>query len=102
MKTKYYFSIGEEENCYTLDYHLDSAKDKELTEIELYEAIPYKDPNYFWCSEVGEVGEKGECGKMCDYYKPKNGKNGICQSYGIYLYETGNKIKFNVLTGKRI
>ena len=89
---KYYFRKNDE-RCYTKEYHLDWMKDNELTEMEVYEAVPEHGTGMFTCAEFGEIGEVGEgCGKMCDMYQPRNGKNGICKSYRTPYGQTDKKI----------
>lgn len=92
---KLYFATLDSEMCHTLDYHLDDAKENGLSEIELYEAIPDNDKEYFFCRAVGECAVKGDCGKHCEEYDPRNGKFGICRYKGK-CYTPGNKLIFKV------
>jgi len=42
--------------------------------------------------EMGTAGDKSECCKsQCDYYTPRNGKNGICEFRGT-LYDHGGEV----------
>ena len=82
-KPKLYFSVIDAEICYTLEYHLDNARMDSISEIELFEAIPDKDKEYFFCKAIQECGIKGDCGKHCGEYEPRNGKSGICNHKGI-------------------
>jgi hypothetical protein len=43
-----------------------------------------------YCS-IGEEGEifEPECGRYCEWYQPRNGKNGICKSLRWSLLPTG-------------
>ena len=78
-KSKYYCEKPDSENCYTIDHFYDQLKDNDLPQMQIYPAIIEHDIDYFWCDEFQEIGETGEsCGKLCDKYKPRNGKNGKC------------------------
>lgn len=104
-RPKLYFRNEDSEECYTLDWHLEDARDEELEKIELFEAIPDKDKRYFYCrsfSEVCEVGQDFEpCGNGCDGYEPRNGKFGICK-HKTHCHTWGEKINFDVKTGRII
>lgn len=91
--TKFYFETEHSEWC----YHLDYFKAMGLDEMELFEAIPERIAGIGWCKEFQEVVETGGCGKVCDSYNPKNGKNGICLHKKSTLFTHGEKvtIKFN-------
>jgi hypothetical protein len=93
---KFYFKTENSEMCYTLDYHLAKAKDEGLTEIELFEAVPIKDNNFFWCRAVDQIAEHGSCGKACFAYQPCNGKSGKCQFKQNTMFEAGKKVKFEI------
>lgn len=93
-KDKYYFINEDAESCYPLSFHIELAKHENLETIELIEAIPdFDNPDFIWCSFVGEAGEKTECNKTCDEYIPVKGKG--CKHKGK-LYEYGEKVKFIV------
>ena len=49
---------------------------------------------FFWCSKWNEVGERGDgdCGAECQYYQPRNGKNGICLHWRHSFVETGRMV----------
>jgi len=89
---KYYFQKYDSA-CYTLDYHKDFMKFNNIKTLELFEAKRITDTDYFFCKEFQEIGEvNGTCGKMCDKYKPNNGKSGRCKSYGFTYEQTEKKI----------
>ena len=94
--SKYYFEKSNYyENCYTLDYWIQAVED-EGRDIVLIEAKMVTGDGTFYCSEFGEVGYTGDsdCGIACDYYKPRNGKNGRCKfSKNCYEPKEGGKIK---------
>jgi hypothetical protein len=76
---KYYFETQDSEKCYTIDYFYEQLSD-DLPEMTIYPAKIMYGSDYFYCQEYGEMGEKGEgCGRFCDFYKPRNGKNGRCR-----------------------
>jgi len=90
MKQKYYFEDEYSEICYTADYFLENTED-DVTEIEVFEAIPEKDTGFYWCKHFQDVGDKteGTCGKGCAYYTPRNGKSGCCKYYSNITYSHG-------------
>jgi hypothetical protein len=93
-KTKYYFEDGNSEICYQKDYFLDSMRFDGFTEIEVYEAIPERRTDAFWCKNHWFCGDdsKDTCGKQCKQYSPRNGKSGCCKSYTTRLFYHGEKI----------
>jgi len=92
--SKYYFQ-KDDEICYTLDYHRDYMNYNNLESLELFEGKRQKTDGFFYCTEFSEVGEVGEsCGKQCEKYQPRNGKNGICKHYGFLYEQTEKKITF--------
>lgn len=93
---KYYFLTELSEMCYTLDYHLTDAKEQGLTEIELFEDVPVKDDDHFWCKERELHEEHGYCSKHCKEYQPCNGKSGKCRFKQNTMFEHGKKVKFEV------
>ena len=95
MKTeKLYFENEDANICYPLQHHLERAKEEELKEIELFEAIPSKEKDYIWCLELETVGDKSECNKDCHYYKV-SGQSKICDFRGK-LKDFGELVKFKV------
>lgn len=96
-KSKFYFR-EDDECCYTVESHLEYMKENCINEMKVFEAERETKSDYFWCKYYGETGEVGEgCGKMCDEYKPLNGKNGRCYHYG-FCYEPTEKfiiLKYN-------
>ena len=79
---KYYFEKGDCELCYTKQHFMEVMEERGITEIEVFPAIIEYGTDYFYCQEHGESGMSGEgCGKFCDFYKPRNGKNGRCRHH---------------------
>lgn len=77
---KYYFENLDSENCYSLDYFKEKMAEEEITEMQVFPAKMVKGKEYFWCDEYFEVGiTKESCGKSCEGYTPRNGKNGRCK-----------------------
>lgn len=84
-----YFKKGEEEMCYGLATIKDEMRMDGIKELEVIEAEIDRGTGMFWCMELQEIGDKADsgCGKMCDSYKPRNGKNGICKHHrNTYSY----------------
>lgn len=103
---KYYFRDIEDEHCFQKEYWLSEMKAEKLEELDLFEANPTWENDFFYCKAISEVCEKGECGKQCNDYAPRNGNSGCCKHFGK-LYEIGEevtlyingKIKSNDKTG---
>lgn len=93
---KYYFFNKDDETCYQKESIIDLMKMDGLTEATVIEAKRVKHDGYFYCRENGVVGETGECGRICNDYKPRNGKSGICKHYGN-LYEATDKTYYITL-----
>lgn len=91
---KYYFQDEDSEHCYTKDYFIREMEETGLKEMKVLEAVKGGvDKDFIWCKETDTCGEKSECGRMCDDYKPRNGKNGICIHRGIlYSYSYGKEV----------
>jgi hypothetical protein len=91
---KYYFTKKQPGFCYTLEYWKQEMEEAQINTLELVEAIitPAKDAEgWFYCKIHGEVGE-GNCGKVCEEYKPRNGKSGRCRHHRN-MREPGSKTK---------
>lgn len=93
MSTKYFYEL-EGEMCYPLDAIKDMIRFDGLKEKEVWSAKRITGESFAWCIENGCPIERGDgnCGMMvCEDYKPRNGKNGICKHQG-YCYEATEKI----------
>ena len=79
-KYRYYFEVGNWENCFDLDYYKDRIIDGEKS-IDLVGAVIDYGGDSLWCVTQGEMIERGDndCGKMCSFYQPRNGKSGMCK-----------------------
>lgn len=85
---KRYFFQKHDENCYTLDYHLQYMKDNHIKEMDVYLAKRETKSDYFFCKHFQECGQRGECGKNCEAYSPRNGKTGVCKHFVYTYYKT--------------
>jgi len=87
----YYFR-KDDEWCYPLKVQKDFMKKNGLNEMEVYKAVRDVGEGFFTCIEYVEIGESSDsCGKQCDKYNPRNGKNGICKHHRN-TYSHGEKI----------
>lgn len=93
---KFYFESIDETMCYTLDYHIDNAKENGLDKIKLVEAVPEKDPHFVWCTHGGDVVDRSDCRKAdCELYEPNKSGRGACIHRGK-IYRHGEEVEFNV------
>ena len=92
-KPKLYFRKEDSTWCHTTDYFRSDIMDEGVTEMQVYEAIPDKSKEYFWCGAVDEAYIQGEgsCGRDCDSYTPCNGKSGKCK-FKTYCYIHGDLV----------
>lgn len=97
--SKYYFckyvfyddDIGDE-FCYELKTIIKEAKELGLKKVEVIEAEADTGIGFFYCDMFNFCGEVGEgCGKECEAYKPRNGKNGRCVHSGHCYSRTDKK-----------
>lgn len=95
---KLYFIDINDTNCCTLSDRLNHARLEGLEKVTLVEAISDNDnPDYVWCSQLGEATERQECKKsICSYYESKIGR-GVCSNRGN-LYCHGDEVTFYVPT----
>jgi len=94
---KYYFENQDSELCYTKDHFIEEMKDRGISGMEVYPAKITFGTGYFYCQEYAEVGESGEsCGKFCEFYKPRNGKNGRCKHHSNCYEPSDEPIKLNL------
>ena len=98
MKKQFYFKTEDSEICHTKEYFEIEMKHEEITEIEVFKAVPEKFYDVFWCRYYAVTGDsdEGTCGKQCKEYKPRNGKNGCCKYYSTILYTHGEKVKLTL------
>lgn len=99
---KYYFSENVDESCYKLGYFISLMNELDISEMVLFEAEIETDTEYFYCREYQEVGIKGEgtCGKFCEKYSPRNGKNGRCKYSANCYIPTDKKIILSKKDGR--
>ncbi len=97
MKTsRFYFDADsvdagadDELRCHPLKHHQDMLAVDGKESIRLYPAQMITGNGDFYCIEFGFWGQRGEhhCGRACEAYTPRNGKNGRCKfSKNLYDY----------------
>ena len=92
---KLYFR-KDDDHCYTIEAHREYMKENGIEQMELIVAEREKATVYFWCKHFGAIGEVGEsCGKVCEAYAPRNGKNGRCRYSGSLYAHTEKRIIIN-------
>lgn len=93
---KYYFCYELDELlCFPLKTIRDALKESDdLDEVEVIEAKIVTGVGLYFCDEFRQVGETsdGYCGKSCEKYSPRNGKNGRCR-HSKNTYEPTEKRK---------
>ena len=91
VSTRFFFREGDA-YCYTLKSHLQYMIETHIEEMPVWLAKRETGVSHFFCKHFQEIGEKSDsdCGRMCEAYKPRNGKNGVCKNYG-YTYELTDK-----------
>lgn len=95
--SKKYFRNEDDELCYPLSSHYDYMRDNDLKTLKVFEAKQDIDSGFFYCTVHFEVGTVGEgCGKMCEKYQPRNGKNGRCK-FSSHTYEATDVVKILTL-----
>lgn len=95
MSKQFYFYNKWDEMCHTKDVIIETMEENGVTSKEVYRADRCRDGDMFFCKLAGAIGDKGTCGKLCDYYKPRNGKAGIC-IHNRYTYELGEIVTIKI------
>lgn len=97
MKTKLYFRHKDDEHCFNKEFHFEKGKLNGQQTVVLYEAVPEKLDGVFFCRATEVVGEDdGGCGKLCEFYDPRNGKSGMCRHKDKTTYSPGKEVTFKV------
>ena len=94
-RQKFYFESIEHDVCHTEEYFQDLMMFGCATEVEVIEAIlDLTGGGVFWCKVYSFCGDdtSDSCGKQCEEYKPKNGKNGCCKHHTSWLFLHGDKV----------
>lgn len=88
-----YFENEDAEFCHEIEWFQSDMKDNDITEMEVFTAIPDKSTHHFWCKAFDEVclSEDNPCGKHCEDYDPINGKSGKCK-FKTHCYTYGKKV----------
>jgi len=95
-RTKLYFSDIEEDMAYTVEYLICEMKERNISELNVFIAEREIGVDHFFCKAIGKSGLKGEgCGKECDMYWPRNGKNGCCRHWG-FCYIPGREFVLSI------
>ena len=91
---KFYFQDEDGLLCQNDDYFQIVMECENTEQMEVFEAIRIKEPEFFWCYALQSAGEKSEggCGSMCLQYEPRNGKSGCCKHYSTKMYEPGKQV----------
>lgn len=94
---QYYFEANDSEICYTKDHFNMIMVEDGLTEMEVFTAEPERIAGVFWCTMHSFCADdsRDTCGKQCEQYEPRNGKNGRCRFHCERLYTHGSKITLN-------
>jgi hypothetical protein len=92
-----FYMEKDDEIAYVLDWFKDLLEDNGKKEIILYEMKREFKTGFIWCSLLQECFENTDsmCGKVCEDYKPRNGKSGRCKYHDVGLTYTGRKFLFN-------
>lgn len=87
---KKYFTKGDDEHCYPLSSIKETMREHGIETQEVVEAkaMTGNSEGFFYCQEFMAMGEKGGCGKQCEAYAPRNGKNGRCKHHSVFYEET--------------
>ena len=95
-----FFETLESELCNTREiFALDMEEGEER---EVYGAKIDRECGHLWCSEFGitlEMGDTG-CDRICQFYKPRNGKGGCCTNLGYCYTATEDKFTLRKRNGK--
>lgn len=101
MKKGYYFcDMIDDSACFNYQKIVEFCKEYGINQITVFQAQRVTGDGTFYCDLYDECGYTSDsnCGRLCDGYKPLNGKNGRCK-HSKYCYEKGAEVTFhNVLT----
>jgi hypothetical protein len=91
---QYYFEKHDSEVCRSESYLQKEMIEKDLTEMQVYKAKPYKVSGEFWCKKYLYIVDSTEecCGNDCEEYSPRNGKGGCCRLHSNIFFEPGELI----------
>ena len=91
---KFYFREDDDERCFLKKDIIAEMKENGITELKITEAKIITGEGCFYCSLMQDVGDVNDnsCGRFCDDYKPRNGKNGRCR-FSSHCYEPMRKQK---------
>ena len=93
---KYYFCPAIDPDllmCFDLETIKVRMREKDISEADVLEARQVIGGVVYWCNVWNDVGYTGTgCGKICEKYSPRNGKNGRCRHHSN-TYEPTDKKK---------
>ena len=94
----YFCDEIEPEMCYSKDFFISKMKEFGLNETLISEAKRELKTDYFFCKATVSIGIKEEtiCGRLCEYYKPRNKKSGCCRFRGFCYTPEGKKITLKI------
>jgi len=96
---------GDELRCHPLAWHRDEMEGEEQ-ERRLYPAKMETGSGTFYCTEFDAICGKGDdlnpCGRLCDAYEPRNGKNGRCRNSKNFYDAVKEQAVVLRVDGKRI
>jgi len=94
---KLYFRLDNQEFAYDKETILDQMRFEGIEKLSIFEAERETGVDHFYCQALGFVGLVGErCGKECESYKPRNGKNGRCVHSGYCYTQTDKSITLSI------
>lgn len=100
MKKLYFSNQDGYEWANTIKTWKDIMRIDNIESMELVRAKSDRGNGFFFCREYHEFGESSEsCGKQCDGYSPRNGKNGICKHNGpCFSPDKSEKVTIKIST----
>ncbi len=96
--SKYYFADFNDDGCHTISTIEEMMKEQHIELAMVEEAKPELGNGYFYCSAFGEIGDSSDsnCGRACEKYEPRNGKNGRCRFSGHTYEGTGKSFALKI------
>ena len=97
MKGYFFCDMIDDFACFNYNRIVEFCKEHRINQITVFQAKRVTGEGTFYCDFYDTCGysKDSDCGKMCDGYKPLNGKSGRC-SHSKYCYEKGEPKKINI------
>jgi hypothetical protein len=88
-KLLYWSEVIDEEHVFPMSRFLIEMKEQGIKELKVFKVKPEIIPDVFYCHYVDEFCMKSDepCGKTCEEYSPRNGKNGRCRHHDVWSHE---------------